>query len=270
MAGTLLHVTLAGHIAGSPDLPSPVHELLAAHSEELALGAVLVDLPYYRRLWLTAVGMAVGRSPDFGGPGNEIHASGTAAFARALIDCAMSDAGLALALGHLTHHAADLVFHAEIERRIRPAVERGEPRGLAHKRLEDDIDLHVHCDLLGHAGAGTVHARRALAIRPYPGWTRQVRAAWSSVHGAAPSTLDLRLWLGWLRAFGLASSLPRAPWVRTVARDDPELASLAIDLAGRAVADGVVLVEAGFDYATGRIGAAAFLEAVPNRSLLDP
>jgi hypothetical protein len=270
MAGTLLHVTLAERIARSPELPRPARDLLAAHPQELALGAVLADLPYYRRLWLTGIGMALGREPDFGGPGHEIHASGTAGFARALIDGAGGEPGLALALGHLTHHAVDLVFHAEIERRVRAAADRGEPRGTSHKRLEDEIDIHVHCDLLGHAGAGNPHSRRALALRPYPGWTRQVRAAWSTVHGHAPTGLDLRLWLGWLRAFGLASSLPRAPWVKTTARDDAELAATAIALAGRAVADGAAMVGAGFDHAAGRIDAAAFFEAVPDRSLLDP
>ncbi|HUT76192.1 MAG TPA: zinc dependent phospholipase C family protein [Polyangia bacterium] len=270
MAGTLLHVTLAERIAASPALGSPARELLAAHPNELALGAVLVDLPYYRRLWLTGLGMALGREPDFGGPGETVHATGTAAFARALIDHATGDAGRALALGHLTHHAVDLVFHAEIERRIRPAVEHGEPRGRAHKRLEDELDLHVHCDLLGHPGIGTAYARRALAPRPFPEWTRQVRAAWRSVHGRAPRTIDLALWLGWLRAFGAASSVGWVPWVRTLARDDSALAATAIALAERAVAEGVTMVGAGFDYATGRIDAAAISEAVPDRSLLEP
>jgi hypothetical protein len=270
MAGTLLHVTLAERIARSPKLPRPARDLLAARPDELALGAVLADLPYYRRLWWTGIGMALGRDPDLGGPGQEIHASGTAAFARALIDGATDDAGRALALGHLTHHAVDLAFHAEIERRIRAAVERGEPRERAHKRLEDEIDIHVHCDLLGHAGVGDAYSRRVLAIHPHRGWARQVRAAWSTVHGHAPTGLDLWLWLGWLRAFGLVSSLPRAPWVKTAARDDAELAATAIALAERAVADGAAMVGAGFDYAAGRIDAAAFFEAVPDRSLLDP
>lgn len=270
MAGTLLHVTLARRIAASPDLSGPARALLAARPDELTLGAVLADLPYYRRLWRTGIGLALGRAPDFGGPGETIHASGTAAFARALLDHAAGEAGRALALGHLTHHAVDLVFHAEIERRIRSAASRGEPPSRAHKRLEDEIDLHVHCDLLGHPGIGTPYARRALAPDPFAEWTRQVRAAWRSVHREAPGTVELRLWLGWLRAFGAASSVPWAPWVRTLARDDSELATAALGLADRAVTDGITLVEAGFDYASGRIDAAAFSEAVPDRSLLEP
>jgi len=270
MAGTLLHVTLARRIARSPALSAPLRALLARHSDDLALGAVLADLPYYRRLWLTGLRMVLGRAPDFSGPGERIHASCTADFARALIDRAAGDAGRALALGHLTHHAVDLVFHAEIERRIGPAPERGEPRDRAHKMLEDEIDIHAHCDLLGHPGVGTDYARRALAIDPPAGWVRQVRGAWRAVHGDAPGALDLRLWLGWLRAFGVASSVRRAPWVRSVARDDADLAATAVSLAERAVADGAAMVAAGFDYATGRVDPAAFMEAVPDRSLLAP
>ena len=187
----------------------------------------------------------------------------------ALLDAARTDAERALGLGALTHHAVDLVFHPEIERRARDAGGGGRDPGGLHKRIEDEIDLHCHYDLLGASGVGTEYARRALAIEPESDWTAVARAAIRKIHGEAPSAEALSAWRTELALYGLSSSFGFAPWVRTLPDDDPELNERSVALADEAIASGAEHIACGARYLCGQTDREGFFAVVKDVSTLD-
>ncbi len=269
MAGTLLHVTLAHHAALGRSSTGRVRELARRHPDDLSLGAVLVDLPYYRRLWLTALATALGGEPDFGGWGRRLHLRSPSGLSLALLELAEDDAGRAIALGALTHQAVDAVFHREIARRVAAESEKEASPDSVHKTMEDRIDIDVHRCLLGHPGIGEPYSARALAIRPSRGWIALSRAAILRVHGDAPSGGDLAAWLRWLRVFGLAVSTPLSPWVEAASENDPEQSEPSRALGRSALERCAAHLRAGADYLAGERDEKGFYSRVPDRSMLD-
>jgi len=268
MAGTLLHVTLAMRAAEATD-DAEARSIARRHPHDYALGAVLVDLPYYDRLVLAALLMALRRPlrhPPFGA---DLHRRSPAGLCLALLDAARTDAERALGLGALTHHAVDLVFHPEIDRRVRAAGGGGkDPDGL-HKKIEDEIDLHCHYDLLGTSGLGTEYARRALAVEPESDWTAVVRTAILRIHGEAPSAKKLSAWKAELALFGLASSFRAAPWIKTLPADDPDLLERSVALADAAIASAAAHISCGARYLSGAVDRDGFFAVVRDLSLID-
>jgi hypothetical protein len=268
MAGTLLHVTLADRAA----VALRDHEARAVilrHPHDFALGAVLVDLPYFARLHRTALALALGRPLRYHPFGGELHRRSPAGLLLALLERSRTGADRALAFGALTHHAVDLVFHPEIERRLAAAKHGSpDPDGL-HKRLEDEIDLHCHFHLLGTSGVGTAHARRALRLEPSPGWNALVRGAVAEIHGSAPQAEEWEEWRSQLALYGLASSFPLAPWLKMLPADDPELLARSVALAEESIQAAVEYMEAGAGYLRGALAREGFLSAVPDRNALD-
>ncbi|MFO8071915.1 MAG: zinc dependent phospholipase C family protein [Polyangia bacterium] len=269
MAGTILHVTLAHHAALGEISTGRVRELARRHPDELSLGAVLVDLPYYRRLWLTALATALGGEPDYGGWGRRLHLRSPTGLSLALLELADDDAGRAIALGALTHQAVDAVFHREIAQRVAAESENGANPDSLHKVLEDRVDIDVHRCLLGHPGIGEPYSGRALSIRPCRGWIALSRAAILRVHGDAPSDVNLAAWLRWLRVFGLAVSTPLSPWVETTSKDDSEQNEASRALGRSALERCADYLHAGADYLAGELDVKDLRRRVPDRSMLD-
>ena len=268
MAGTLLHVTLAMRAAEAAD-DAPARSIARRHPHDYTMGAVLVDIPYYDRLVRTALLMALRRPLRHHSFGADLHRRSPAGLCLALLDAARTDAERALGLGALTHHAVDLVFHPEIERRVREAGGGGhDPDGL-HKKIEDEIDLHCHYDLLGTSGVGTAYARRALAVEPESDWTAVVRNAIVRIHGEAPSAEKLCAWRAELALFGLASSWGGAPWVKTLPADDPDLLERSIALADAAIASAAEHIVCGARYLSGAVDRDGFFAVVRDLSLID-
>jgi len=268
MAGTLLHVTLAMRAADAAG-DGEARSIALRHPYDYALGAVLVDLPYYDRLWHTALGMALHRPLHYHPFGAALHRRSPAGTCLALLEAAATDAERAVGLGALTHHAVDLVFHPEIDRRVRAAGDgERDPDGL-HKWIEDEIDLHCHYELVGSSGVGTEYVRRALAIAPESDWTALARTAILRIHGEAPSAEALSRWLTQLAFYGLASSCSAAPWVRTLPADDPELNERSIALADAAIASAAAHIACGARYLSGRADRDACFSVVKDLSAID-
>jgi len=268
MAGTLLHVTLANRLLEAAELPAAEVDALRSRIHDYRLGSILVDLPYYGGLWSNGARSFVGLDIRFDAFGTLIHVRSPSGLSLALLDRARDVPSRALALGSLTHYAVDLVFHEEIHRRERLIADGTKSLDTVHKRIEDEMDLHVHYDLLGHSGIGTPYARQMLALRPHRSWTATARGAMAAVHGNAPAERRLASWLGNLAAFGWLHSV-RAPWVRTLPADDPELLEASLELARRSLELSAEFVRAGLGYLDGELDRDGFLEAVPDRSMLD-
>ncbi|MBW2278128.1 MAG: hypothetical protein JRF63_11585 [Deltaproteobacteria bacterium] len=201
--------------------------------------------------------------------GTLIHVRSPSGLSLALLDRSGDDSARALALGALTHYAVDLVFHDEIHRRVRQVADGTESLDTVHKRIEDDMDLHVHYDLLGHSGIGTPYARQMLALRPHRSWAATARDSMLEVHGEAPDERKLISWLDNLSAFGWLSSTRHVPWVHTLPADDPELLETSLQLAERSLELSADFVRAGLDYLDGELDRGGFFDAVPDRSMLD-
>jgi hypothetical protein len=269
MAGTLLHITLANRLLETGALPASAADELRARVQDYRLGSVLVDLPYYGDLVGNGLRSLLGMDIHFDTFGTLVHVRSPTGLCLALLDRARQPWSRALALGALTHYAVDLVFHEDIHRREKRLADGTESLDTVHKRIEDEMDLHVHYDLLGHAGIGTPYARRMLALRPDRSWTSTAREALLEVHGDAPRRRELRAWLDSLTAFGWLSSTRHAPWVRTLPADDPELLEASLALAERSVELSTDYVRAGLRYLDGELDRAGFLAAIPDRSMLD-
>lgn len=269
MAGTLLHITLANRLLETGELTAEAVESLRARIHDYRLGSVLVDLPYYKDIWLNGARSLLGFDIRFGAYGTLIHTRSPSGLSLALLDRADDEPSRALALGALTHYAVDLVFHEDIHRRERQVADGKQSLDTVHKRIEDDMDLHVHYDMLGHPGIGTPYARQMLALHPDRSWTRTARAALSRVHGDAPGERELKSWLDNLATFGWFNSTRYAPWARTLPDDDPELLEASLELAARSLEVSAAFVRAGLSYLDGDLDRAGFLDTVPDRSMID-
>ncbi len=269
MAGTLLHITLAQRALDAADLPSRVKTEIRERIHDFRLGAVLVDLPYHDRLWLSGVRLLLGLSLQCSVWGTLLHTRSPTGLAHAILDRAADGPGRALALGFLTHIGVDLVFHTEISRLVMSRADGSKSLDNEHKLIEDQIDLHIHYDILEHPGIGTPYTRRMLNLHPDASWAPSVAAAIAEVHGNAPSSAKLERWQRELAFFGFSSSTSRAPWVKTLPNDDPGLQKTAIRLSAESIRLAADYIEVGVACLNGEIDRDAFLSAIPDRSLLD-
>ncbi len=265
MAGTLLHTTLADGAARKIDDGAGI---LNNH-DDFRLGAVLVDLPYYDKLWLTGLKMLMKQPLSFNPWGTLVHLRSPSGLCLALLDRAKTPGRRAVALGALTHQAVDLVFHPEIAKRVLADADGTTDLDTVHKHIEDQMDLHCHYHLLSHSGMGTPYCRRSLWLRPSAGWEDMVRSAFLKIHGSAPAAGKLRSWLRNLALFGVGSSTGLAPWVKTLPADDPRLLELSVELADRAISLCVEYIQAGIAYMNGEIDSEVFMEKVPDLSMID-
>ena len=96
-----------------------------------------------------------------------------------------------------------------------------------------------------------------------------VKDAILKIHGSTPTAGKLRSWLRNLALFGASSSTGLVPWVKTLPADDPRLLELSVELAERATSLSVKYIQAGIEYMNGEIDSEAFMEKVPDLSMLD-
>jgi hypothetical protein len=269
LAGTLLHITLAERALARAALSNDINTLIRHHIRRFRLGAIFVDLPYYERLWLNGLRALAKRPIQFTTWGNELHVRSPSKLMLALLENARTDGDLAFALGALTHYAVDIIFHSEIENRIRTLGDQPQGHDHAHKQLEDEIDYNVHTALIGHRGMGTSYARRMLVLYPRGNWIRQARGAIARVHGRAPGRLKLISWQNNLAVFGLLSSTGASYGVFENRSIEPDLQEISRHLADEAIGLAGRYMETGLAYSQGRLDKAGFYNAVPNRSMLD-
>jgi hypothetical protein len=228
-----------------------------------------VDLPYYDRLWLIGLRAIAGLEIRYADWGVRMHRQSPTSLALALLDMASNSGERTLALGFLTHVAVDVIFHCEIERRVKAEVDGTSNPDKAHKLIEDQMDLHVHHHILGHSGIGTSYARRMLILMPTNTWTELVTSALKRAHGAIHTKAQFRRCLRALGVFGIVYSVSPSPWVTTKPKEDPSLLKTALRLANEAIALSARYLEAGAAYAAGEIDREGFIEKVPDCSLID-
>jgi hypothetical protein len=268
MSGTLLHVLLAQRAIANAGISPELKRDITQFMDDYRLGSVLVDLPYFEKLWLSGLRSLAGLDMHYNVWGTLLHRRSPSHLAKAFFDKAKDGASRSLSLGLLTHLAVDLVFHEEIDQRVMAHADGTVSLDTEHKRVEDQMDLHVFCHLLGHSGIGTPYAREKLALAPGANWTSQFSEAVTEIHGISPSKKVLEQWLRGLRLYGYACSSKRAPWVTALPDHNPELQKTSIQLANRALSLASQYIEAGAKYSTGTIDGAAFTRTVSNRSLI--
>lgn len=269
MAGTLLHVALAEKALESAALDEKTRQEIFDRGADFRLGSVIFDLPYFDNLPVAGLRMLLGRPLNFDVWGTLLHLRSPIRFIAHLLESSRPGTAV-VGLGALTHFAVDAVFHPEIHRRVMTGADGSKDLNSLHKDLEDDIDLHVFDHLLGHTGVGTGYCARKLVMRPSAGWAGGVEEAVFAVHRASPSAGQLMGWLCQVGLYGVLSSSPRAPWVKTsprlveVAHREAAVAlgEEAVSLAARYLAHGAALVR-------GRVGREELFGAISDRNLLD-
>jgi len=235
MAGTLLHITLADEALSGADLPGAIRRDIVGRMDDYRLGAVLFDLPHFENLLVNGLRLLLKQEIQFGVWGQLFHLRSPTGLCRELVTEARDGAARAMALGALTHLAIDTLFHREIEGRVMRIADGTRGLNALHKRVEDQMDLHVHRHLLGHPGVGTPYARKMLDLRPAASWRERFSKAILAIHGSAPSGATLSRWLRGLTLFGITQSYKNVPWIDDVPEDDPVLKRRAVELAEQAV-----------------------------------
>ncbi len=269
VAGTLLHITLGERALHAANIAPEIASELKTHIDDYNLGAVLVDLPYYENLVASGLRALARLDVHYNPWGTRLHLRSPAILAREMLDNADEPPSRALGLGLLTHLAVDMVFHREIHRRITAINDGSVSPDTAHKRLEDQIDLHVHYHLLQHPGMGTPYARRKLNLKPANSWSSQAERAILHTHGSTPGKTRLKKWVKSLKLFGFVSSTGMAPWVTTLPEDNPELLATSVRLTDEAVRLSAEYIQTGLAYMNGDLAGDRFAELIPNCSLLD-
>ena len=262
MADTLLHITIAHEIATHPGLAAPVAQLIQRYPDAWAMGSVLVDLPYYDTLLRSGLQTLRSRPAVYHPFGQTLHHSQCRRLCIELVKAAATDEMRVLAYGALTHFAVDIVFHAEIERRIQHT-------DISHDTLERQIGILCHQYLLGHSGVGTPYTITSTFLFPDPDWPTFVNNVLSGIYNGAPGVSVLRKWQRSLRAFGLLYSQPWFPWLSTRAPDDSMLRRTATALCAQAIENAIEYVNAAFNYRSGNLHIDAFRQCLPLRRMTD-
>lgn len=269
MADTLLHLTLAHRIAEHPELAMPVQNLIQLHPDAYFLGSALFDLPYYDTLLLSGLQTLFGLPSAYHPFGQIIHNGQCRRLCVELVRGAQSNEQLAMAYGALTHFAVDIVFHAEIERRIQNTT-------ISHDALERQIGILCHQKLLGHSGVGTAYTITATWLFPHPDWRHFAAAVFSQLYTGTsndatipPDSATLARWQRSFRAFGYLYSKPWFPWLTTRAPHDPELKQTALQLTARAMESAIRYLNAAGRYRSNNISLRELTQALPNRRMVD-
>ncbi|MBN2718203.1 MAG: zinc dependent phospholipase C family protein [Deltaproteobacteria bacterium] len=262
MADTLLHITLARQIAQHPLLHGDVGRWLTRHSDDYLLGSAAFDLPYYENLLFNGILTLRGRSVPYHPFGQCIHEHACRDTCIALLDAATERPALAFALGALTHFAVDIVFHREIEQRIRHS-------SLCHDTLERRIGLLCHYRLLGHACVGTATAHESTFLFPHFDWAAFFRSTLARFYPNTPDTFELTGWQRGLRSFGYLYSKPWFPWLNTAVQPDEELESLAVGLMNDATDKAVTYLNGAHAVKTGQMSRTQLENIIPALRMSD-
>lgn len=269
MAGTLLHITLATRALARARIPEKYIKKITTNPSDYRLGAVLVDLPYYCNLAISGLRSLVGLDLHYNTWGTLLHLRAPGDLGLAILETATKDAGVHLGLGYLTHLAVDAVFHREIQSRVHREADGSRSLDSEHKRIEDEMDLHVHYNSLETPGIGTPYARRMLRFTPDPSWAAHASLAISKIHGNTIEPRILEKWLAQLTRYGYFSSRAWVPWIKTLPEDKGELHTTSLALAKESTNLAARYLETGVAFADKEIGRDQFTELIGNQSMID-
>jgi hypothetical protein len=267
MAGTLLHITLLERILKEAAISDTQKKELRDSMMDFRLGAVLFDLPYYERLLLQGLSLFSKQDVQFNEWGAKLHARSPVGLCRQLLDNATCPGSRALALGALTHAAVDTIFHPEIERRVALSAAGQTHPNRTHQFIENQMDIHIHEQLLGHPGIGTPYTREALRIAPHNGWSILLHKAIFHIHGTSPSAARIRCWLRGLRLFGALHSSPKFFWVAHKSPIDADRNHTAMRLAEEAAARSARYIETGCAYLEQSLSSRDLSTGIPDINL---
>ncbi|MBN2804495.1 MAG: zinc dependent phospholipase C family protein [Deltaproteobacteria bacterium] len=236
MAETLLHVTLADEVLKN-NSSSTLKPLLQKHHHDYILGAIIYDLSYFENLLLNGVRKLRKQNIHYSKSGQILHEQyGHLITVDAVVNAA-SDSEKAMTCGMITHFAADIIFHKEIEIMV------SENPSETHSSIEDEMALHVHYELLGHSGVGTGYSFDAFNIK----LSMKLENFYNNL--IAPYPLKdmfekkIKAQLRSLRLYGELNSFPFAPWVKTLADDNFKLAKKSLELTQKSLTLSNQLIE---------------------------
>lgn len=215
-----IHLTAVREAAASSTLAPSVRARLVRHDDAARLGAIVPDLPYFDRYLLEVVRYAA-RIPARPSPwGAAIHDGGAVALLDALLAIARRDRDdllAALALGVASHCAIDRALHPLINALAR-LHRGGANHDASHREVEKFQSVCFHERYLGRDTMGTPritgYLEIQLATRPDAGLLAQLREAWSTALGSAPSPRTLA---GCLRGYRAHARLLGSPLGRRIA-----------------------------------------------------
>ena len=256
MADTLLHVTCARRLARDPRIAPKAGALLESNTDDLALGAVMHDLPFYENLLLAGVRKLRGVPQKYSRFGQRIHERHCRSLCTHALEAADTPSRFAIAAGLISHFTLDMVFHKEIERRRHST-------GATHEAIESEMGLHCHYDLLGHGGVGNPYCRDALELSPTPGWEADWYAWLTEYFDDVPGIPYFHKCFRGLRLFGYLHSTRHLPWVNVLAADDVELAKTSLRLLDESMEKSARFIGAAFEVYEGRIPIEAFTASLP-------
>jgi hypothetical protein len=243
--------------------------MIETAGDDFRLGAVMLDLPYFEGLIGSGVRLMLGRPICLPEIGTSLHSTDPVGLIERILVDADSPSGRALALGAVTHYAADLVFHPAICQMVDDRHAPLEQRDSVHKSIEDQVDLHVSFDLLGHSGIGTHYVTEKLLLVPHPAWAaRFCRAAWQSSRVAIHEA-KARLYLRRLHLFGLVMRSPRSPFVVCLPDDNPALLEKSLFLSHRALELGAIHLLAAYRVIAGQEPLAHLRQVLGSHALTD-
>ncbi|MCU0661958.1 MAG: zinc dependent phospholipase C family protein [Myxococcota bacterium] len=269
MAGTLLHITLAEKIVQDDRLPDSLRADVASQNCDFLLGCVLFDLPYFENLLGSGLRLLLEQPLILCETGTLLHGRDPVGLLEQLLCRADDPSSRALALGAVTHYSVDLVFHPSIVEMVAARNAPARQRDAVHKSIEDQVDLHVSFDLLGHSGVGTPYVTDKLGLVPHLGWAeRFCEAAWKN-SGVWMDTMSARRWLRRLHLFALIMRYPQSPFVLCLPSDDPALLATSLELSRHALELGVTHLLAAHRVITGDAPMEHLREILGSHSLTD-
>jgi hypothetical protein len=269
VAGTLLHIALAEQALSKAKITGQSRRELTGHLQDFRLGAILADLPYHDRICRSGLRSLMKLDLHYNTWGTLLHMRSPLGLTLALLNRANDSPGRALALGFLTHFSVDVVFHSEISALVNTEADGSRSLDMEHRRIEEQMDLHVHYSLLGHSGMGTPYASRMLWLKPDSSWCGRALSAIAEIHGNAPDIATLKRWKNELAIYGALSSTKKVPWIKTIPKDDPALQKKSLDLAEESIRLAAKHIELGLQYLGGNVTREDFLTAIPDLSMMD-
>lgn len=234
MAAEAVHLSALADGVGLPGLPGQLRALLSPGRglEAARLGAVLVDLPYFKSFPVAATRYFLGKPQPPSAWGDAFHERRPVAVGRGMLaevsalrgagDRERADRLLALALGYFSHLAVDYATHGLINDLAAARASRGGAQSAHHHEIEKYQSVLFHEQRNGFDFMGLRHLSRYIGVDArlllddpvlLPAFQRAVAGAL----GDAPSRLELR---AWARGYAQYAWLLGTPVGKTLAPED--------------------------------------------------
>ncbi|HEU4734772.1 MAG TPA: zinc dependent phospholipase C family protein [Kofleriaceae bacterium] len=197
MPAEAIHLTAVREAMASPALATATRRRLVRRDDAARFGAIVPDLPYFRRYVVEVVRYVARMPAQPSARGAAIHEGGAVALLGGLLDVARRDRDddvAAIALGVASHCAIDRALHPLINALAR-AYPVGTSHDAAHREVEKFQSICFHERYLGRDAMGTPaitsYLTIQLAARLDARISRLVREAWSIGLGSAPSEREI-------------------------------------------------------------------------------